>query len=76
MEYSFTYNRIECRISFVFYEKFFTLVRAKHLSTKSLDISLPHFHTGATMVELSAYLNRAGVEHSLISRSFRNTLNK
>ena len=48
----------------------------KSASTKSADVPLPPFYTGATMVESSAYLKRAGVEPSLISRSFRNTLNK
>ena len=81
-----TYNRIECGFPFLLYDKFFTLAglqlielqfaQVKNASTKSLDISLPRFHTGATMVQASAYLKRAGVEPSLISRSFRNTLNK
>ena len=81
-----TYNRIECGVPFLLYDKFFTLVlglqlielqfaQVNNASTKSLDVSLPPFHTGATMVESSAYLKRAGVEPSLISRSFRNTLN-
>ena len=48
----------------------------KNVSTKSLDVSLPPFDTGVTMVESSVYLKRAGVEPSLIPRSFRNTLNK
>ena len=47
--------------------------KVKNVSTKSLDISLPPFHTGAAMVESRAYLKRAGVEPTLISRSFRNT---
>ena len=50
--------------------------QVKNFSTKSLDVSLPPFHTGATMVESSAYIKSAGVEPSLISRSFKNTLNK
>ena len=48
--------------------------QVKNSSTKSLDVSLPAFHTGATMVESSAHLKRVGVELSLISGSFRNTL--
>ena len=50
--------------------------QVKNFSTKSLAVSLPPFHTSATMVESSAYLKRAGVEPSLILRSFRNELNK
>ena len=34
--------------------------QVKNFSTKSLDVSLPPFHTGATMVESSAYLESAG----------------
>ena len=81
-----TYNRIEIEVPFLLYDKFFTLVRVtahgitirpgQNLSTKPLDVSLLAFHTSATMVESSAYLKRAGVEPSLISRSFKNTLNK
>ena len=80
-----TYNRIECG-SFFFMTSSLNLLglqlielqfaQVKNASTKSLDVSLPPFHIGATMVESSAYLKRAGVEPSLISRSFRNTLNK
>ena len=50
-----TYNRIECGVPFLLYDKFFTLVRVtaygitvpqvKNVSTKSLDASLPSFHT-------------------------------
>ena len=36
--------------------------KVKNFSTKSLDVSLPPFHSSATMVESSAYLKRAGVE--------------
>ena len=50
--------------------------QVQNFSTKPLDVSLPPFYTGATMVESSAYLKRAGVKHSFISRSFKNTLNK
>ena len=35
--------------------------QVKNVSTKSLDVSLPPFHTGSAMVESSAYLKRAGV---------------
>ena len=34
--------------------------RVKNISTKPRDVSLPPFHTGATMVESSAYLESAG----------------
>ena len=45
-------------------------------SADPLDVSLPPFHAGATIPESSAYLKRAGVEPCLISRLFRNTLNR
>ena len=81
-----TNNRIESGVPFLLYDKFFTLVRVtaielqfaqvKNFSTKPLDVQLPPFHTGATMVESFLYLKRAEVKPSLISRSFKNTLNK
>ena len=34
--------------------------QVKNFSTKPLDVSLPPFHAGATMVESSAYLEKGG----------------
>ena len=41
--------------------------QVKNVSTKSLVVPLPPFHTGATMVESSAYLKRAGVEPTAVA---------
>ena len=72
-----TNNRIERGVPFPLYLHLLGLqlmelqfAQVKNFSIKPLDVSLPPFHTGATMVESSAYLKWAGVEPSLISRSF------
>ena len=71
-----TDNKIECGLPFFAMTSSlhllglqlmeFQFAQVKNFSTKPLDVSPPPFHTGATMVELSAYLKRAGVEPSLI----------
>ena len=83
-----TYNRIECGVHFLLYDNFFTLVRVtahgtniqfaqvKNFSTKKTYHCSLSILSGATMLESSAYLKRARVEPTLISRSFRYTLNK
>ena len=63
MLWCITYNRIKCGVPFLLFDKFFTLVRVtahgitafaqvKNVSTKSLDVSLPPFHSGATILHL------------------------
>ena len=40
----------------------------KNVSIKSLDVSLPPFHMGVTMVESSVYLKRVGVEPTILDK--------